>query len=88
MVLYGWETWPVRVADERMLVVFDNDSIRHILHMRCINSIIAVGLRWRLQFTNTTEQLVQRGTCGVGHTGRRPKGKLIRHLFPSCISLA
>ncbi len=26
---YGGETWPVRVADEMMLEVFDNDSIRH-----------------------------------------------------------
>ncbi len=25
ILLYGCETWPVRVADERMLEVFDND---------------------------------------------------------------
>ncbi len=31
ILLYGCETWPVRVADERMLEVFDNDSIRRIL---------------------------------------------------------
>ncbi len=29
ILLYGCETWPVRVADERMLEVFDNDSISH-----------------------------------------------------------
>ncbi len=34
ILLYGCETWPVRVADERMLVVFDNDSICRILHAR------------------------------------------------------
>ncbi len=45
MVLYGWETWPVRVADERMLVVFDKDSIRRILRVRRRNSIITVELR-------------------------------------------
>ncbi len=30
ILLYGCETWPIRVADERMLEVFDNDSIRRI----------------------------------------------------------
>ncbi len=34
ILLYGCETWPVRVADERMLAGFDNDSIHHILHTR------------------------------------------------------
>ncbi len=34
ILLYGCETWPVRVADERMLEVFDNDSIRRILRVR------------------------------------------------------
>ncbi len=31
ILLYGCETWWVRVADQRMLEVFDNDSIRRIL---------------------------------------------------------
>ncbi len=31
ILLYGCETWPVRVTDERMLAVFDNDSFRRIL---------------------------------------------------------
>ncbi len=30
ILLYGCETWPVRVADERMLEVFDNGSICRI----------------------------------------------------------
>ncbi len=34
ILLHGCETWPVRVADERMLEVFDNDSIRRILSVR------------------------------------------------------
>ncbi len=35
ILLSGCETWPVRVADKRMLEVFDNDSIRRILRVRC-----------------------------------------------------
>ncbi len=34
ILLYGCEICPVRVADERVLEVFDNDSIHHILHTR------------------------------------------------------
>ncbi len=30
--LYGCETWPVRVADERMLEVIDNDSTETMFH--------------------------------------------------------
>ncbi len=33
ILLFDCETWPVRVANERMLEVFDNDSIRHILRV-------------------------------------------------------
>ncbi len=32
ILLYSCETWLVRKADERMLKVFGNDSIRTILH--------------------------------------------------------
>ncbi len=31
ILLHGCETWLARVADERMLEVFDNDNISHIL---------------------------------------------------------
>ncbi len=31
----GCETWPLRVANERALEVFENDSIYHILYMKC-----------------------------------------------------
>ncbi len=31
ILLYGCETWLVRVADERMLVAFDDINIGHIL---------------------------------------------------------
>ncbi len=34
ILLYGCQTWPVRVADERMLDVFDNESIHRIQQVR------------------------------------------------------
>ncbi len=34
-LLYGYETRPVQVANDKVLTVFDNDSICHVWHMRC-----------------------------------------------------
>ncbi len=47
ILLYGCETRPVRVADERMLEVFDNDSIRPILRVRRRDCVPSVELRRR-----------------------------------------
>ncbi len=33
ILLYGWEKWSARIADESMLEVFDNDSIRRIVQL-------------------------------------------------------
>ncbi len=53
VLLYGCETWPVRVAGERVLEVFDNDSIRRILRVRYRDSVPSVELRHRLSYTGT-----------------------------------
>ncbi len=45
ILLYGCETWPVPVADERMLEVFDNDSIRRILRVRRRDYVPSMELR-------------------------------------------
>ncbi len=47
ILFYGCVTWPVREADERMLEVFDNDSIRRILHVRRRDCVPSVELRLR-----------------------------------------
>ncbi len=60
ILLYGCETWPVRVADERMLEVFDNDSICRILQVRRRNCVPSVELRRRLCLTSIPALLVQR----------------------------
>ncbi len=60
ILLYGCETWPVREADERMLEVFDNDSIRRILRVRRRDRVPSVELRRRLSLTSIPALLVQR----------------------------
>ncbi len=60
ILLYGCVTWPVRVADERMLEVFDNDSIRCILRVRCRDRVPSVELRRHLSLTSIPALLAQR----------------------------
>ncbi len=60
ILLNGCETWHIRVADERMLGVFDNDSIRRILRVRRRDCVPSVELRRRLGLTSIPALLVQK----------------------------
>ncbi len=64
------ETWLVRVAEKRVLAVFDNDSIHRILYARQLN-------RHHIRLTRIPGQLVQRRLYWLVHTARRPEGELI-----------
>ncbi len=81
ILLYGCETWPARVADERMLEVFNNDSIRRILHVRRRDCVPSVEQRRRLCLTSIPALLVQRRLHWFGHAARRPEGELIKNLL-------
>ncbi len=81
ILLYGCETWPGRVADERMLEVFDNDSIRRILRVRRRDCVPSVELRRRLCLTRRPALLVQRRILWFGHAAIRPEGELIKDLL-------
>ncbi len=78
ILFYGCETWSVRVSDERMVGVFDNDSIRCILRVRRRDCVPSVELRRRLFLTSITALLVQRRLRWFGQATRRPESKLIK----------
>ncbi len=59
ILLNGCETWPARVADERMLEVLQNDSIRCILHVKRRDCVPSVNVRRRLCLPSIPAQLVQ-----------------------------
>ncbi len=77
---YGCETCPVRVADQRMLEVFDNDSVRRILRVRRRECVSSVKLR-RLSLTSIPALVVQRRLRWFGHAARRPEGEVIKDLL-------
>ncbi len=64
-----------------MLEVFDNDSIRRILHVRRRDCVPSVELRRRLCLTRMPAPLVQRMLRWFGHSARRPDGELIKGLL-------
>ncbi len=71
----------MRVADERMLEVFDNDSIHRILRVRRRDCVPSVELRRRLSLTSIPALLVQKRLRWFGHAARRPEGELIKDLL-------
>ncbi len=70
ILLYDCEKWLVRVGDERVLAVFDNDSIPRILHMRSRDWVPWVELWRRLCLTRTPVLVVQRRLRWFGHAAR------------------
>ncbi len=80
ILLYGCDTGSVRVADERMLEVFDNDSIRRIVNVMRRHCAPSVELRRRLYVTSLLALLVQRRLHWFGHAARSIEGELIKEL--------
>ncbi len=79
--VYGFcicETLPVRVADKRMLEVYNNGSIHRILHVRRRGCVPVAELRRHLRLTSIPTLLVQRRFRWIGHAARRPEGELIK----------
>ncbi len=71
----------VRVADERILEVFDNNSTRRILRVRRRDCVPSLELRRRLCRTSIPALLVQRRLRWFGHATRCPEGELIKDLL-------
>ncbi len=72
---------PVRVANGRMLAVYDNGSISCILHARHRDCLQTVELRRCHRLASIPTKLVQRWLCWVGHAAWRPEDELIRNLL-------
>ncbi len=82
ILLNGCAIWTLRVADERVLEVFQNDSsIRRILRVRRRNCVPSVGLRRRLCRKSLPTLLVQRRLRWFSHTVRCSDGELIKDLL-------
>ncbi len=81
ILLCRCETWPVRLADVRILEVFNNDSIRRILRVSQRDCVPSVEVACRLCLTGIPAPLVQRRLRCFGHAARRPEGELIKNLL-------
>ncbi len=81
ILLRGCKPWPVRVAAEGMLEIFDNASIRRIPHLRRRGCVPSVELPRYLCLTSMSALLVQRRLRWYGHAAKGPEGELIKDIL-------
>ncbi len=81
ILLYGCETWPLRVEDQRCLEVFDSDCLRRILGRRRRDRVPCEVLRHRLHLRALTPMFLQRRLRWFGHAARRPAGLIVRDVI-------
>ncbi len=81
ILLYGCETWPLRVEDQRCLEVFANDCLRRILSRRPRDRVPCDVLRHQLHLRALPPTLLQRRLRWFGHAARRPTGGFSRDVI-------
>ena len=78
VLMYGCETWPLRVSDERRLEVFDNDCLRRILRVRRADHVPVATLRRQCKVQSISAEILKRRLRWFGHVARRPPDELIK----------
>ncbi len=78
ILLYGCETWPVRVEDLRRLEVFDNDCLLCLLRCCRRDRVPCASLRQRCSLRALPSVLLQRRLRWFGPASRRAPGEIIR----------
>ncbi len=81
ILLYGCETWLLRVEHQRCLEVFDNDCLHRILGCRRRDRVPCEVLCHRLDLRALPPMLLQRRLRWFGHAARRPAGEIIRGII-------
>ncbi len=81
ILLYGCESWPLRVDDRKRLEVFDNDCLRRIRRCNRPDRVPCAVLRQRLQLPNLPALLLQRRLRRFGHAVHRAPGEFMRELI-------
>ncbi len=80
ILLYGSETWPLRVEDQRRLKSFDNDCMCRLLCRRRLDPVPSAVFRRQLHLRALHPVLLQRRLRLFGHAARRPVGEIIREV--------
>ncbi len=81
ILLYGCETWPLRVEDQRSPEVSDNDCLRRLLGRRSLDRVPCAVFRRQLHLRALPPVLLQRRLRWFGHAARRPAGEIIREVI-------
>ncbi len=80
-MLYGCETWPLRVEDRKRLEVFDSNCLRRIERCDHRDRVPCAVLRQRIQLPTLSALLLQRRLPWFGRAARRAPGEIMRELI-------
>jgi hypothetical protein len=87
ILLYGCETWPLRVEDERRLMVFDHWCLRIILRVRYFDMVSNESIRNRCHIKSLTITIKEKRLRWFGHVLRKPPEEITKQvLFAEPIS--
>ncbi len=81
ILLYGCETWPLRVEDRKRLGVFDNDCFRRIERGNRRDRVPCAVLHQRIQLLTLPALLLQCRLRWFGHAARQAPGEIMRELI-------
>ena len=82
ILLYGCETWPVRVADMRKMEVFDHWCLRILLKIRPLDQISNKEVRRRCRGIAKLDAIIQqRRLRWFGHVIRRPSTDIAKSVL-------
>nr|CAH8822477.1 unnamed protein product [Trichobilharzia regenti] len=81
VLLYGSETWPIRVEDMKRLTAFDHRCLRSLSHVRWFNKVSNVDVRRRVlgkEGKSIDEAIKLHRLRWLGHVLRMPNHRLPR----------
>nr|CAH8825486.1 unnamed protein product [Trichobilharzia regenti] len=81
VLLYGSETWPIRVEDMKRLTAFDHRCLRSLSHVRWFNKVSNVDVRRRVlgkEGKSIDEAIKLHRLRWVGHVLHMPNHRLTR----------
>ncbi len=77
ILLYGCESWPLRVEYQRRLEVFYNGCLCRIRGRGRLDRVPCAIRRHRLHPRTLSLAFLQRRLCWFGHAAQRPAGEII-----------
>lgn len=81
ILLYGCETWPLRLEDIRKLEGFDHWCLRRILNVKWMDRVTNEQVRERCGISRLSVRIQQRRLQWFGHVLRKSENELVKKVL-------